>query len=79
VTYGTDFFLSGGYNEDRTHRKGMIKMMTIVEERRATVLVRKNSAAVQETLPPAIEAIKRDAMKNPELYVRSYTIPAEGE
>jgi hypothetical protein len=60
-------------------KKGMTKMITIIDEKKATIRVGKNMIVEQETLPPAIEAIKRDAMKNPEMYVRNYTIPAEGE
>jgi hypothetical protein len=40
---------------------------------------KKEEIIKKETLPPAVEAIKQDARKKPEKYVKDYTIPAEGE
>ncbi len=42
-------------------------------------LKKKDEIIRKETLPPAVEAIKQDAQKKPEKYIKDYTIPAEGE
>ena len=56
-----------------------------VEERRRRIVTpmnkveKKEKPVEKEILHPVMEAIKLDAKKNPDKYVKDYKIPAEGE
>lgn len=58
----------------------MVKSHRREEEKMNAVKTRETEKFVRaEPANPVIEAIKRDAAHKPELYVRAYRIPAEGE